>query len=335
MRVQAAAVMACLSCGDALQVSAAETAGDGHVMRGTLTCVRCGASFAIHGGVPRLTEGLLTGGVEHTVAGFGYQWEQATALFDARFSRAETFLDFIQPVTREWFSGKTVLDGGCGSGRFTIQAAAFGAKLVVGVDLSSAVDIAFERTRHLENVLIVQGDMLSLPLRRVFDYAFSIGVLHHTADPRGAFLQLAARVVPGGGVSAWVYGAENNEWVVRLINPARRITSRLPRPLLLVLAHVAGIPLTVASKMFYGPVSRRPRLAWLRRRLFYFDYMVFLSQFGYREHVFIVFDHAVPAIAEYIPHDAFAEWFRAARLEHTVITDRAGNSWRGFGLVPA
>jgi SAM-dependent methyltransferase len=205
---------------------------------------------------------------------------------------------------------------------------------VVGVDLSSAVDVAFDRTRHLDNVLIVQGDMLRLPLRRAFDYAFSIGVLHHTADPRAGFLEMAAKVVPGGGVSAWVYGAENNGWVIRLLNPLRRMTSRLPRFLLLVLAHLAAVPLTLVIKTVYGPISRRPSLNWLRRRLFYFDYFAFLSQFGYREHAFIIFDHAVPAIAEYIPRDVFGEWFRAAGLERTVITDRAGNSWRGFGLVP-
>jgi hypothetical protein len=109
----------------------------------------------------------------------------------------------------------------------------------------------------------------------------------------------------------------------------------MPRPLLLALAHVAAVPLTLAVKAVYAPVAKRPSLAWLKRRLFYFDYMMFLAQFGYREHAFIVFDHAVPAIAEYIPRDTFADWFRQARLERTVITDRAGNSWRGFGLVPA
>jgi hypothetical protein len=62
--------------------------------------------------------------------------------------------------------------------------------------------------------------------------------------------------------------------------------------------------------------------------------MVFLSQFGYREHVYIVFDHAVPALAEYIPRDEFDEWFRSAGLIDVTITSRANNSWRGFGRRP-
>ena len=334
MRAEASAVLACVRCEGPLDLTIADQAGDGHVMTGHLVCARCGAMFPLERGVPRLTEGALSGDVGQTIEAFGYQWNRATALFDARFSRAETFLDFIHPVQQEWFVDKVVLDGGCGSGRFTLLAAGFRARLVVGIDLSSAVEVAFERSRHLENVLIVQGDMLCLPLRSVFDYAFSIGVLHHTADPRGAFMHMVSKVVPGGGVSAWVYGAESNEWVVRVINPARRITTHLPRPLLLVLAHIAAVPLTIVVKSIYGPVSRRPRLAWLKRRLFYFEYLAFLAQFGYREHAFIVFDHAVPAIAEYVSRGTFADWFRQAGLEHTVITDRAGNSWRGFGLVP-
>ncbi len=335
MRPPLVRMLACVACGGDLQLSAEETAADGHVLRGMLTCAACAAVFQVTRGVPRLTRGDVAGDVGQTVEAFGYQWEQATALFEQRFSSPETFLDFVRPVEASWVFGKTVLDGGCGSGRFTLVCAGLGARAVLGVDLSSAVDVAFDRTRHLENVLIAQGDMLHLPLRRAFDYAFSIGVLHHTADPRTAFLQLASKVVPGGGVSAWVYGAENNAWILRLLNPARRVTSRMPRPLLMVLAHVAAVPITLAVKGVYGPISRRPRLAWLRSRLFYFDYFVFLSQFGYREHAIIVFDHAVPAIAEYISRDEFGEWFEAAGLQRPVITDRAGNSWRGFGFVPA
>jgi SAM-dependent methyltransferase len=333
MRADVSGVLACPRCGGGLCLEAAATEPDGHIMEGTLTCAACARAYPIARGVPRLVDDPVSGAVRETVDAFGYQWRRATALDASEFGSARTLLDFIHPVPADWFAGRTVLDGGCGSGRFTAVAAALGARLAVGVDLSSSVDLAFARTRLLANALIVQGDMLRLPLARVFDYAFSVGVLHHTADPRAAFLQMASSVVPGGGVSAWVYGAENNEWVIRLLNPLRRITSRLPRGLLLVLAHLAAVPLTVAVKGVYGPVSRRDGLAWLRARLFYFDYLAHLDRFGYREHAFIVFDHAVPSIAEYIPRETFAEWFQAAGLDEVTITDRAANSWRGFGRV--
>lgn len=328
-------ILTCLDCDGALSLSASETADDGHVMTGALRCAGCGRSYPVVRGVPRMVPRRLLSTVSDTVDAFGYQWKQAnTILKGARFSAPEVFLDFIHPVQPEWFRDKVVFDGGCGIGRFTILSAGFGARLVIGVDLSEAVDVAFANTRHLQTVLIVQADMLQLPLRRAIDYAFSVAVLHHTSNPRGAFLHMATKVVPGGSVSAWVYGRENNGWIIHVVNPVRRVTSRVPRPLLLALAHLVAIPLTLLSHGVYGPVARRPALRPLRHVLFYFDYLAFLAQFGYREHAIIVFDHAVPAIAEYIPRDQFAEWFKAAGLEDVVITMRGGNSWRGYAQLP-
>ena len=302
-------------------------------MEGGLTCRGCARSFAIRNGVPRLVPESLGKDVEETVEAFGYQWQQGDkVLKHSRFSAPEVFLDFIHPVAPAWFKDKVVFDGGCGIGRFTLLSAEFGARLVIGLDLSASVDMAFANTRHLPNVVIVQGDLLRLPIAKVLEYAFSVAVLHHTADPRGAFLEMVSKVVPGGSVSAWVYGRENNGWIVYGLNPIRTVTSRLPRPVLLAAAHLLAIPLTILVKSLYGPVSRMPSLRWLRRGLFYYEYMAFLSQFSYSTMAYIVFDHAVPTIAEYIRRDDFAEWFTAAGLKRVVITMRGGNSWRGFGV---
>ena len=303
-------------------------------MEGSLTCAGCGSSFPIRRGIPRFA-GDLSGDVQRTVDAFGYQWERANALLkDTRFSAPEVFLDFVRPVQGEWLRGKRVLDAGCGFGRFSLAALRFGAASVVGVDLSEAVEVAFANTRHLPNALIVQADLFHLPLKPAFDYAFSVGVLHHTPDPRGAFLEVVTKVAPGGSVSAWVYGRENNGWIVHVANPIRRVTSRMPKSLLLAASYAAALPLFALTHGVYGPLARAVSKArGARPRLFYFDYMVFLSQFGYREHAFVIFDHAAPAIAEYIAREDFEEWFSAARLERVVITMRGGNSWCGFARL--
>jgi SAM-dependent methyltransferase len=275
----------------------------------------------------------LSADVRATVGGFGFQWSRGNELLrDARFSAPEVFLDFIAPVDPSHFQGKRVLDAGCGIGRFTILASRFGARVVVGVDLSDSVDAAFDNTRDLPNVLIAQADLFALPVRQAFDYSFSVAVLHHTANPARAFARVCDTVMPGGSVTAWVYGREGNGWIVYLLNPLRKITSRLPRPLLLALSHVGAVPVWAASKAVYRPLSRIASLRFLARRLFYFEYILSLSQFTYREIVFIVFDHAVPQLAYYIRRDEFERWFRDARLGDVVITRRGGNSWRGFGV---
>jgi malonyl-CoA O-methyltransferase len=63
-------------------------------------------------------------------------------------------LELLPPV-----SGRTVLDAGCGTGRYTRLLSALGAR-VVGVDLSSAM---LSRARDLQ-LPVVRGDMYALPL---------------------------------------------------------------------------------------------------------------------------------------------------------------------------
>ncbi len=75
-----------------------------------------------------------------TAENFGWQWTHFTQE-DEKY--AEQFLGWLQPVKPEFFAGKIVLEGGCGKGRHTTLAAHWGAKEVVGIDLSAAVETAF------------------------------------------------------------------------------------------------------------------------------------------------------------------------------------------------
>jgi SAM-dependent methyltransferase len=303
-------------------------------MEGAFACAPCGASYPISRGIPRFAGGPLATDVSTTVEGFGYQWKKANPLVqNTRFTDSALFLDFIQPVEARYFEGKTVLDAGCGLGRFTHWARQFGAAAVVGVDLSESCEAAFENTRALDNVLIVQADLFELPLRPEFDYVFSVGVLHHTSSPQGAFEKVAALVKPGGGLSAWVYGRENNGWIIYGLNPFRSlVTSRLPRWALILLAYAITVPMYLVLKLVYRPVGQFRVLRPLRRVLFYFDYLYYLGQFGLNEQTLVVFDHLVPTIAEYIPRDEFERWFSDNALGDVVLRWRSRNSWAGFGV---
>jgi SAM-dependent methyltransferase len=188
--------------------------------------LRCHA-FRILRGIPRFADlETIDADKQATAKGFGWSWQEFSHE-DKKY--AEQFLDWIAPVRPEFFKDKVVLEGGCGKGRHTHRVAGWGARDIVAVDLSDAVEVAFASTREIQNAHIIQADIYRLPLRRAFDYAFSVGVLHHLPDPRAGFRSLVSKVKPGGHASAWVYGAENNEWIVRLVNPFREyITSRMP-----------------------------------------------------------------------------------------------------------
>ena len=264
-----------------------------------------------------------------TATSFGWQWQHFTQA-DERYE--QQFLAWIAPVTPEFFKDKIVLEGGCGKGRHTQLAARWGAIDVIGVDLSAAVETAFAATRELPNVHIVQADIYALPFAAVFDYVFSVGVLHHLPNPRGGFKSLASRVKPGGHISAWVYGAENNEWITRWVNPLRkRLTSRMNPRTLLQLSKLPAAMMFAATKLIYGPVNRlTPGVA---RHLFYNDYLKAIANFGWREQHTIVFDHLVAPTAFYISRAEFADWWREIGASDVITGWHNRNSWRGFGRI--
>ena len=301
-------------------------------MEGRLSCNSCGQVWPIVRGVPRFA---AINEVEQdkatTAEKFGWQWQHFNQ-FEKGYENQ--FLAWIAPVTREFFKDKVVLEGGCGKGRHTQLAAQFGARDVIGVDLSDAVETAFAATRELPNAHVIQADIYDLPFARVFDYAFSIGVLHHLPDPRGGFKSLTSKVKAGGYMSAWVYGAENNEWITRWVNPVReRVTSRIDPRLLLQLSKVPAAIMFAATKTIYGPLNRSPRGASIARHLFYNDYLKAIAGFGWREQHSIVFDHLIAPTAFYISGDEFADWWREIGVSDPDINWHNSNSWRGFGRI--
>jgi len=321
--------LVCPSCEEPFDLSVAKSE-DGEIIEGELRCTSCSTSFPITAGIPRFANlDHVESDKRATAAGFGWQWQHFTQE-DERY--AEQFLGWIAPVTSEFFRDKIVLEGGCGKGRHTQLAARWGAHDVIGIDLSVAVETAFAATRSLPNAHIIQADIYRLPLARKFDYAFSVGVLHHLPDPRGGFLALASKVKRGGHISAWIYGAENNEWITRFVNPVReKITSRIDQRALLQLSKVPAACVYLATKLVYGPLNRRG--SSLAKRLFYNDYLNAISNFGWREQHTIVFDHLVAPTAFYISRDDFETWWRDIDARDVEISWHNKNSWRGLGKI--
>ena len=140
---------------------------------------------------------------KNTQESFGYQWLRYDAN-DEREDR-EIFLSDSQLSENE-LREKVILDAGCGMGRYTRIAGQMGGE-VIGIDLSWSVLKAHQKTSDNPCVHIIQGDLLNLPFRKKqFDIIYSLGVLHHTPDPRKAFTELSACLKEKGVMSVWVYG---------------------------------------------------------------------------------------------------------------------------------
>jgi SAM-dependent methyltransferase len=100
--------------------------------------------------------------------------------------------------------GTEVLDVGCGVGRWSRMLARRGAR-VTGVDLSPTMLQEARRRAEADGVapgcVFLEGDVVSLDLRRGFPLVLGVTVLQHVVDPRlfaQAAERLARHVAPGG-----------------------------------------------------------------------------------------------------------------------------------------
>lgn len=232
----------------------------GWIEQGLLRCTGCAARYPIESGVARMVGGSTTEPVavrvgSRTQAAFGFEWlrypvttheEDRVTFFgltgiEPSFHQAIEFEDFlVEPPSAQQLAaaatsrleGRKVLEAGCGMGKYVRVVSELGAELAVGLDASDAVERAAAVTERRPKVLIVQGDIFHPPLQGGFDFAYSVGVLHHTPAPQRAFDSVASLVRPGGELAVWLYPHSVRLapqlleiWHERLLRP---LTSRLP-----------------------------------------------------------------------------------------------------------
>src|SRR5579859_7430879 len=229
----------CASC--SLTIDAADDAPQ--IKEGTIRCGGCGSSYPITNYIPRFSRSTPY------ADSFGPQWRTfARSQLDTAATR-ESAIRFDSEIgwKEDDLRDKTVVEFGSGAGRFVEVVSRRGARLVVGLDATDAVDAAQENLMDRDNVLFVQGDIFASPLRKgSFDFGYSIGVFHHTPEPEVAFHILAETIKPGGSIGLSLYevskyarpnrttlgvvtrelGWALNEWRCELF---RTVTTRLPR----------------------------------------------------------------------------------------------------------
>jgi SAM-dependent methyltransferase len=210
LSIDVLALLRCPGCGAPLNRQ-----GEGYA------CPGCKRAFPQERGVTRFVT------PENYADSFGFQWQRyaRTQLDDA--SSAESDKDFSRKtgLTPEDLKGKLVLDVGCGMGRFADVATRWGAR-VVGVDLSTAAEVAAHNLADREFVSF-QADVFALPFAaESFDHIYSIGVLHHTPNCEQAVKTLPEYLKPGGKLAVWLYSAYNR-WY-RFSDIYRKVTHRLP-----------------------------------------------------------------------------------------------------------
>lgn len=242
MKIRLLDLLVCPYCKGNLKLNSERIEAD-EIVFGSLRCA-CGKDFKIINGIARFVKDDIY------VSSFSLEWEvhQKTQLDSHNAeSVSEDQMKSRFNFNLNNFSGKIVLDAGCGSGRYAEVSAKYGAE-VVCVDLSYAVESAYRNLGKLRNVHIIQADIFNLPFKdNVFDIVYSFGVLHHTPDPRRAFSSLARLLKPKATFSIFVYSSYNKA-IMYSSGFWRFFTTRLPKRLLYYLSYIS-VPLYFIYKI--------------------------------------------------------------------------------------
>lgn len=247
----------------------------------------------------------------------------------------DQFEDWMEPLAETDFQDRDVLELGCGNGSLLVHSAAWHPRKLVGVDLGSSVDTArvnLQRT-GAQNAEVRRADLTTFASDG-FDVAYCIGVLHHLQEPETGFKSVLRNVRPGGRFHCWVYAREGNGVVIALVDPIRRLASRLPWWLTkYAIATPLAVPFYLYSKLLRAMVGGKPdrlRSAPLR------DYCLWIAprEFAFFRHV--AFDQLVTPQTTYISKRQIEQWLANApeiELGSSYITLRNGNSWKFGGTI--
>jgi SAM-dependent methyltransferase len=249
---------------------------------------------------------------------FGYSWERFSDLTPEQELQFRRWTTQLSPE-RDW-QNKTFLDGGCGAGRNSYWAMSYGAKSCVAIDLDErSLEAARRNLARFATAEVRKCSIYDLPYRDTFDIAFSIGVIHHLESPELAVRKLAEAVKPGGRVLIWVYGYENLEFYVNVLNPLRK-------------ALFSWMPLTVVRLIAWIPTA----LLWGMVRLGFtpLEYLRLLRRFPLRHLHHIVFDQMLPRTACYWRREEAVALLQQAGLRDIDCAWVNEVSWSVIGTKP-
>lgn len=214
-----------------------------------LACPR-GCRHPVVKGIPRFV------GLDSYASGFGLQWNafrktQLDSHTGTSVSRDR--LTRCLGGSLEAVRGRSVLEVGCGAGRFTELLLGAGAR-VLACDLSSAVEANYANCSAWPEYFVCQADARRIPVApHTFDYVVCLGVIQHTPNPEETIAALARYVCPGGMLVIDHYSH----------NYALTLPRRLLRGLLIRLPSATAKRVAIAVARALLPLHR---ISWSEKR---------------------------------------------------------------------
>ncbi|MEO7044608.1 MAG: class I SAM-dependent methyltransferase [Ferruginibacter sp.] len=181
---------------------------------------------------------------------FGEEWQTFNKFDDNTIDKlSKEYFDILngQIINKDTYA----IDIGCGTGRYSRYLSKH-VKFVECVDPSKAIYAADKLLADTQNVRLTQASTESLPFDdETFDFAMSIGVLHHIPDTQKAMLDCVKKVKKGGYFYCYLYyNLDNRSFLYKLLfqvsNLFRLVICRLPQTLKKVVCDILAV-------IFYMP----------------------------------------------------------------------------------
>lgn len=245
----------------------------------------------------------------------------------------DQFADWIAPLEKIDIAGRSVLELGCGNAGLMVHMAEWEPSKLTGVDLGDAVETGKTNMSLLayENWEIIKGD-LTLFNSGGYDIVYCIGVLHHLKDPKKGLDAVIRNTKKGGQFHCWVYAREGNAVIIYLVDPIRKIASKMPW---WVIKYFIATPLCFPYYLYAKLLNQFKNFESLKRLpLHAYSLWIAKREFAFFRHV--AFDQLVTPQTAYIKKEIIVNWLRSyPELDQSsiYIIMRNGNSWKFGGRI--
>jgi SAM-dependent methyltransferase len=245
----------------------------------------------------------------------------------------EQFEDWFSPLTQDDIIGRSVLELGCGNASLMVHMVNWHPNKLVGVDLGDSVLSATRNMRAtgFAQYEIVQGDLTTFDSDG-FDLVYCIGVLHHLQNPEAGFDSVIRNTRPGGRFHCWVYAREGNGIVIALIEPLRRIASKLPW---WFTKYAIAAPLAALFYIYAKTICALRSFPGIRfTPLYRYSIWIAAREYAFFHHV--AFDQLVTPATVYVSEATIWSWLRRhprVDLTKAYVLMRNGNSWKFGGTL--